>query len=468
MATRTKPLVSAATLASAAAIAVASTAIAPSLNLPTPNALSAAKVQLATFSDVLSVPSVEWTDLLFGNTSWGGVLWAAENSDGTYSGNWGATEATPQDKFGQAAYVNPWVASCTNGAGTGGSCYNSGPSGALYLFMDALVNGNGSGFDNSDTWSTGVVNYLFEPNSVFVIGGGSSPVLQYVNEGWSAASWYLLQTTLSKAIPSLTVPLAAAYWGPTNVSVFYNLGLSVTAALVGQVPVVGPFIGNSILAYLGDLEIPDSGGTFYQYGLSGALNYWVDIATGSVPFPTSLGAAAAVRAAASTRASAAATAADAPAVTTEAKTVAASDSTPATDAKADATPATKASESTPTGDNAKADDAPAAKASETTPAAEAPASTSVAEAPASTTAADAPAVEAPASTPEADAPAASTPEVKDSTPTADSTPAPTKSAPAKTAPKHPVRDAVEKVGKQISSAINNAKAAKTAKADSAG
>ena len=64
MATRTKSLVSAATLASAAAVAVAGTAIVPSLNLPTPHAPSAAKVQLATFADVLSVPAVEWTDLL--------------------------------------------------------------------------------------------------------------------------------------------------------------------------------------------------------------------------------------------------------------------------------------------------------------------------------------------------------------------------------------------------------------------
>ena len=245
MATRTKPLVTAATLASAAAIVVAGTAIAPSLNLPTPNALSAAKVQLATFTDVLSVPAVEWTDLLFGNTEWGGVL---------SSTNYGPDWAAPQDQFGQPGYVNPWAPYC------GGGCYQSGISGAAYLFFDALVNGDGLGYDNSDQWSTGLVNYLWEPNSVFIIGGGSSPNLQYVSEGWSAASWYILQGTLGQAIPGLTLPLAAAYWGPTNVSVFYNLGLSITAALVSQVPGVGPFVGNSILAYLGDLEIPDSGG----------------------------------------------------------------------------------------------------------------------------------------------------------------------------------------------------------------
>lgn len=466
MATRTNPLISAATLASAAAIAVATPAIAPSFSLPTPHALSAAKVALATFSDVLSVPSVEWTDLLFGNTSWGGVLSAD---------NYGDESAAPQTAFGQYGYVNPWAAYCD------GDCDSSGISGALYLFMDALVNGNGQGYEDSANWSTGIVNYLFEPSSVFVVGNGSSPYLQYVSEGWSAASWYLLQTTVGKLIPGLTVPLAFAYWGPTNVTVFYNAILSTVAAGLQSVPVLGPFAGNSILAYLGDLEIPDSGGAFYQYGLSGALNYWVDIATGAVPWPTapteeSTGSAAA-RVAAATRADSAvaastATAEEAPAVsTTDTKPATVSESAPAV-----STPTSSAPTSTPAADtkdaSAPAADAPAATAPESAPAAPAPTA-----APESTPAAEAPVAEAPAvSVPEAPAAVTETapvetapapvsvPDVKDITPVVvpDNTPAPVKAA-----PKHPVRDAVEKVGKQITSAINGAKAAKAAKAGAA-
>lgn len=463
MATRTNPLVSAATLASAAAIAVATPAIAPSFSVPTPHALSAAKVALTTWSDVLSVPTVEWTDLLFGNTSWGGVLSAD---------NYGDDAAAPQTAFGQYGYVNPWAAYCD------GKCDNSGISGAMYLFLDALVNGNGQGYDDSANWSTGVVNYLFEPSTVFVVGGGSSPYLQYVNEGWSAASWYLLQTTVGKLVPGLTVPLAFAYWGPTNLTVFYNGILSTVAAGLQTVPVVGPFAGNSILAYLGDLEIPDSGGAYYQYGLSGALNYWIDIATGAVPFPTASTEAtgsAAARVAAATRADSAvaastATEEKAPATTTDTKPATdATDSAPATGTPAADTKVAEAPAADTKVADAPAAEAPATAAPESTPAAEAPAvSTPAAETPAAEApAAETPAVKAPESTPAVTetAPVA-VPEVKDSTPPVveipDNTP-----APAKAAPKHPVRDAVEKVGKQITSAINGAKAAKAAKAGAA-
>ena len=490
MATRTKPLVTAATLASAAAIAVASPAIAPSLNLPTPHALSAAKVQLATFADVLSVPSVEWTDLLFGNTSWGGVL---------TPDNYGPEWAKPQDEFLQYGYVNPWATYCN------GKCDVSGISGAGYLFFDALVNGNGNGYDDSANWSTGFVNYLWEPNSVFVIGGGNSPYLQYVTEGWSAATWYALQGTIGQAVPELTVPIAALFWGPQNVSVAYNAILTGVAASVNSVPGVGPFVANSILAYLGNLLIQGTS-DYYQYGLSGALNYWTDIATGAVPFPAAAVSAAAARVAAATPAApavaaATVTAPEAPAIVSDVKPAAdASESTPAADAKApestsaadtkapaaetpaaetpaaetpaaetpavESTPAVEAPESTP------AAEAPEVEAVESTPAVEAPESTPAVEAPESTPAVEAPEVEVADSTPAVaetkpvEAPEVSVPDVKDVTPAADvadSTPAPAK-APAV---KHPVRDAVEKVSKQISSALNGAKAAKADSADSA-
>ena len=402
MATRTTPLVSAATLASAAAIAVAGTAIAPTFNLPTPHALSAAKVQLATLTDVLSIPAVEWTNVLFSNTTYGGRL-----SENSYGPEW----AAPQEVFSQPGYVNPWAVYCTNSNGEG-DCSNSGVTGVAYLFSDALINGQGLGWDNRDAWSIGVPNYLFEPGFTYIIGGGSSPNLQFIQGGWSATAWFLLQGTVGQAIPDLTVPIAAAFIGEYNVSVFYNLALSVTAGLISaSVPVVGPLVGNTILAYLGDLETPDSDPddpTFYQYGLSGALNYWINVLNGSEP----LSAAATLAAAA---------------------TPAAAEASVATPEAPESTPAADVVESTP-----------AADAPESTPAADAPESTpAVTEVPVDVT------------------------EVKDSTPiddAVDSTP-----APAKSAPKRPVRDAVEKVTKQITSAISGSRAAKAgaAKADKA-
>ncbi len=274
MASRTKPLISAAALASAAAIAIATPALAPNLGVPTPAPLSTAAFELTTLSDVFTIPPEVWTDILFGNTDWGGTL-GPEN----YGPDW----AAPTDALGQPGFVNPWVVYCDNG------CTQAGIAGVTYLFLDALVNGNGNGFEDVDNWPISFVNYFAEPNGYFPIGsgGGSSPSFQYENLGYSAAAWYLLQGTLGQAVPELTVPLAALFWGPANVSVVYNLALSTLAGLLQVVPVFGPITGNSILAYLGDLPIDPANPSlgFYQYGLSGALNYWIDIATGAVPFP---------------------------------------------------------------------------------------------------------------------------------------------------------------------------------------
>jgi hypothetical protein len=275
MASRTKPLISAAALASAAAIAVATPAVAPHLGVPSPAALSTAAYELTTFADVLSIPPEVWTDILFGNTDWGGTL-------GTES--YGPEWAAPTDALGQPGFVNPWVVYCDNG------CTQSGIPGVSYLFLDALINGNGNGFDDVDNWPISFVNYFAEPNGFFPIGsgGGSSPSFQYENLGYSAGLWYVLQGTLGQAVPELTVPLAALFWGPANLSIAYNLALSTVAGLLQAVPLAGPFAGNSILAYLGDLPIDPANPSlgFYQYGLSGTLNYWIDIVTGAVPFPT--------------------------------------------------------------------------------------------------------------------------------------------------------------------------------------
>jgi hypothetical protein len=274
MATQSRPFMNkGVALASAAAIAAATPAIMPTLDVPT-HALATAEVQLATFADVMSVPAGVWSDVLFSNQLWGYQL-----SGGTYGPAW----AAPQTVFLQPGYVNPWAGFCDN------SCAKGGITGVAYLFLDALINGNGLGYDNSEQWSIGFVNYLLEPIAAFAIGGGSAPFIEITNPGLSAATWYALQGTIGQAFPELTVPIAALYWGPNNLSVAYNLVLSVVALGLSAVPVIGPFLGNSVLAYLGDLQIPGTvqpDELYYQFGLSGTLNYWIDIATGAAPFPT--------------------------------------------------------------------------------------------------------------------------------------------------------------------------------------
>ena len=427
MATRTKPLISAAALASAAAVAVVSPGVAPSLNLPTPARLSQAAFELTTLADVLSVPAQEWTNLLFGNTEWGGAL-GPEN----YGPDW----AQPQSEFGWYGYVNPWAAYCDGG------CARSGITGAAYLFFDALINGEGTGFANSDQWKVGVVNYFWEPNSAFPLGGGNSPTIQFVSQGLSAASWYLLQGTLGQIAPQLTVPLAAAYWGPQNVPVFYNFTLSIVANLLGAIPAVGPLLGNTLLAYLGDLSVEQGTDVYYQYGLSGALNYLIDLADGSVPYPTTvpwyrIDPAAAAAAAALAVAPAAAE------VETESSDDAADDSA------AEGAETAEGTETEASGaDSSEASEVSHSEGSEGS-------ETEGSETETETE------VEAVESTPEVEAPKTETPEV---TPVAVPAAEIAESAPAvaAAAPKRPrpVRDAVEKAGKQIGSAIAASKAAK--------
>ena len=316
MATQSRPFMNkGVALASAAAIAAATPAIMPTLDVPT-HALATAEVQLATFADVMSVPAGVWSDILFSNTLWGYSL-----SGGTYGPAW----AAPQTVFLQPGYVNPWAGYCNN------ECAKGGITGVAYLFLDALINGNGLGYENYDQWSIGFVNYLLEPIAAFAIGGGSAPFIEITNPGLSAATWFALQGTIGQAFPELTVPIAALYWGPTNLSVAYNLALSVVALGLSAVPLIGPFLGNSVLAYLGDLQIPGTvqpDELYYQFGLSGTLNYWIDIATGAVPFPTGTvppeAAPAAVEAPVTSVAAATSTAADSATSAVEASAVEAS------------------------------------------------------------------------------------------------------------------------------------------------
>lgn len=419
MATQSRPFMNkGVALASAAAIAAAMPAIVPTPDVPT-HALATAEVQLATFADLMSVPTEAFTDLLFGNTEYGGKL-----SGGTFGPTW----AAPQTVFLQPGYINPWAGFCNN------ECFETGIAGAQYLFFDALINGDGTGYDNSANWPIGVVNYLLEPIAFFQIGGGASPGVQITNPGFSAATWYVLQGTIGQAFPQSQVPIASLFWGPTNISVAYNLALSVVALVLDQVPLIGPFLGNSILAYLGDLQIPGTvqpDELFYQFGLSGTLNYWIDIATGAVPFPTGPVPPAASLAAAAVPAEAA----TAPVSATASATSAAlkSDIAEATVAAApEASPAVEV-EASPAVEVAPVEVAPV-EVADATPAAEvAPVEVAdagpVVEAPESvaTSAADLPAVEA-----------------------ADNA--------AVKAPKRPVRSAVERAAKSVRSALGATKA----------
>ena len=421
MATQSRPLMNkGVALASAAAIAAATPAIMPTLDVPT-HALATAEVQLANFADVMSVPAEVWTDLLFSNTAWGGTL-----SSGTFGPEW----AAPQTVFLQPGYVNPWAGFCN------GECFESGISGAAYLFFDALINGDGSGYDNSENWPIGFVNYLFEPVAVILIGGGASPSVQIVNPGLSSATWFVLQGTIGQAFPELTVPIASLFWGPTNISVAYNLALSVAALALSAVPLIGLFLGNSVLAYLGDLQIPGTvqpNELFYQFGLSGTLNYWVDIATGAVPFPTGSVPPAASVAAVPAEAATALASATASATSAALK----SDIAQATEAAApEASPAVEVAEASPAVEVAPVE-------VEASPAVEV-APVEVAEAAPAVEVADAgPVAEAPESvaTSAADLPAVEVADIA-----------------AVKAPKRPVRSAVERAAKSVRSALGATKA----------
>lgn len=440
MATRTKPLISAAALASAAAVAVVSPGVAPSLNLPTPGALSRAAYELTNISDVLDVPAQVWTDVLFGNTEWGFAL-GPEN----YGPDW----AKPEDQFGWYAYVNPWAAYCDNG------CARSGITGAAYLFFDALINGEGTGYANSENWKVGVVNYFWEPNSAFPLGGGNSPTIQFVSQGLSAASWYLLQGTLGQVAPQLTVPLAAAYWGPQNVPVFYNFTLSIVANLLGAVPLVGPLLGNTLLAYLGDLSVEQGTDIYYQYGLSGALNYLIDLADGSVPWPTTVPWYRIDPATAATVALAASTVETAEGTETEGSDDAASEGTETEAESAETDEVSHSSEASESEDSESSSETEAAETESVE--SEAAETESVETESVETEAVETEPVEAVESTPEVEAPKVETPVDAPVVVTAAEV---AETAPAAPKRPRPIRDAVEKVGKQIGSAITASKAAK--------
>ena len=251
MATHTRPfLITGAALASAAAIVAASPAFAPSNALPSPAALSSAKYELATFADVFTIPTSEWIASYF--QGYGGVIGPTVTPNPTPPP---ATVSTP----------NPYAPQCNN------DCTVAGVSGIAYLLADALINGNGKGWSDSGNWATSGVNYFYEAG----LGYGIE---------------YLAQTAVGSTNPLLQTAIALYFAGPVIGTQLYTTALTLSAALVNGVPLLGPYIAGGIYAYLGVGPTGQANG--YTQGLSGVLNYITDLVTGSpTPYPGALQAA---------------------------------------------------------------------------------------------------------------------------------------------------------------------------------
>ncbi len=392
-------------MAAAAAIVAASPALAPSGSIAAQNGLSKAAYELTTFSDMFTIPAQEVTNVLFGSTSYGGFV---------------GPDNTP-------LVVEPWASACSY------TCTLSGISGVAYLYADALVNGNGNGWDDRDNWAdSSIVNYFFEPFFVRSIGQGSFSVVQSVGAGFSAATEYLLQATIGQASPVLSTFIELAFYGPYLFTIAYDDALTALGDALQTVPVVGPFLGDSIFAYLGSLLAP--GATiedpyYYQYGLSGVLQYWINELTGVYVVPPGSASAA----------SPASPLARAAAAITEPVTA------PAAEVPAPAVDAVETApvEAVSTTEESASVDVPAADAAESAPVDEV-----------APTAADVKANAEPVDSPSsavADA-------TSDATSAEASAPA---SAPSKATSKRPVRDAIAKVTKAVTSAVDSVKAGAT-------
>ncbi|MFN0142932.1 MAG: hypothetical protein ACKVP6_05755 [Mycobacterium sp.] len=436
MATQTRPfLMTGAALASAAAIAVASPALAPNLT-PTPAALSMAQVELTTISDVLSIPGYEWSDVLFGQNPWGG---AVNNSN--------------------PIPIQPYANTCTDSNGDG-TCTVAGLSGVVYLALDALFNGNGTGWTPSpdgcttactggyNTWPQGTyINYLFEPQYFTALGSGSIFSIEDTLAGFSASTQYLLQSTIGQAYPALQPVISAIFYGPYDLTIIYVSALTAIAGAVSTVPLVGGFVSNSLYAYLGQLVTP--GGVPYQEGLSGILQYWGNLITGVEPLPTASVAAAASSRAAAPKATASVVG------TVEAVTSAAADSVSDTSDSAEAeVGAPEAGDTTPgeTGEDVTPVSSGSGESTSTDPVSD----TTPAETPTETPTETTVTVDSPS-------------DIMELYSTADSTPVATKLAGAAAkVGKRPVRAAAQRVAKKITSALGGARAAADAGASTSG
>lgn len=429
MATQIRPfMMTGAVLATAASIVAASPAIAPSIALPSTNALSSAKVELTTFSDIFTIPAGEWSLAAF--QGYGGLVGSLDGTN-----------------------PNPYAPGCNF------NCYVLGPSGITYLAADALINGNGHGWDTAGGVLTDPTKPYNAETNPYVIQPWGISAINYFYEGAlyygiSPGMQYLAQNAIGSSSPILSTLISLVFAGPTLVTQVWTSAWNLAAGLLSKLPLVGTVASNGIYAYLGTLYNAKTS-SYYQQGLSGTLNYLIDQITGGYAPPVVAPGAAALRAAASKAVtpalsvaapSAALTAAKSATAVSEAVSTAKVESveTPsATDSKSETSSATETKTDDTKPETTSATDS---KADDTKPA-----DTSATDSkPVVTPAADTKSVE----TKTADTATAGTP--------AAVTPAATKAAdkPAKATRPHPVRDAVEKAGKQIANAVANAKAAK--------
>ncbi len=396
MASQTRPLLmTGAALASAAALVVATPAITPALNQASITVANGG-YNLATFSDIFTIPSGEWIASYF--QGYGGIV--------------GPNNPLP---------LEPWASGCD------GSCFIAGWSGVSYLALDALINGNGEGWENNEDWGVGAVNYFFE---------GGTP---------GAGIEYILQESIGAANPVLGVLITLIFAGLQVVTVVYDNAIQLLSEAALNLPVIGDYVYGALNAYLGPASL-DPNFQFYTDGLTGILNYTIDLLTGNAPPSPAPTAESAAALAAAPAAAVAALSGRAAAPAVEAVTAAPEVSAPSA-ADAVETAAAEA-ETAPTGSSDATGEAAATEAS-TEAATEA--ATEVEDA--------APAVDSPVDAPAAESPAIESPR-ETAAETGTETPA---DNPVKTR-KRPIRDAVEKVSTAIGSALKGSKAGETADA----
>ena len=323
MATRTKPLMTAAALVSAAAVAVATPAIAPSVLSSTAPALSVANVNLANFADVLSIPGSEWNNIFY--AGWGGAI--------------GPINVDPQTT--ESDY---WLPNCDY------NCTVPGVSGVAYLALDALINGNGTGYANASSWGVSAVNYFFE--------GGISPGVQYIVEKPFLSNPVNQPCTTTGVTcgplynPQIASLIALAFQGGYALTTLYVTGLSVVAQAVSTIPYIGQYLYRGIGSYIGPaFQTVDSVYDYGTYaGIPGVERYIGGVITtggNPNPYPTT-------------------TPPTASAVSVS-ETKAAASSTDATSTGSASTPASSATETAPTTASSAVADTTAAATSATKP-----------------------------------------------------------------------------------------------------
>lgn len=299
MASHTRPfLTSGAALASAAAIVLATPAVAPGIaasSLSTSLSTSAAQYELATFADLFTIPAGEWINAYF--QGYGGIV-------------------GPNNPFP----LEPYATNCD------GQCVLVGVSSLAYLALDAVINGNGEGWEDAENWNVSAINYLFEADWSLDPGGISAGVL------------YLLQTSIGSANPLLSTAITLAFAGPALVTIVFDNAMQLLGDAALGLPLAGPYLYGAINAFLGPASLNEDYQGYFP-GVTGVLNWGLDLLAGTAPTPPAPeaeGAAAVAAAAVTTAAPAAETpdAVESPAAVEAAPVEAAVEATVADDAPA--------------------------------------------------------------------------------------------------------------------------------------